>query len=583
MQISQVKFPPVRLLRRAVYLLWAGLLLACANAFGVVNVSQYHNDAARDGLYIDPAFTTNAAANLKRDTNFNGAISGSVTAQPLYIEGGPGGRALVIAVTESNNVYALDAGTGQVIWEIHVGAPVAMSNLPCAFINPVGISGTPVVDLATRALFFDAMTTPDGGVTARHLIYALDVDTGATKSGWPVDLNATASYSTNNISTNYFTSATQNQRSALGLFGGYVYAAYASFGDCSNYHGWIVGVQETNPSAVLAWSTAANGGGSWGAGGVATDNGTNAFITTGNTMGATSWAGGEAVFRFQPGPVFSGLTTDYWAPTNWHSLDLSDLDLSGSGPLIVDVSGATPSQLVVALGKDGNAYLLNRTNLGGVTAPLAATNLTSQTIRQAAVTYRTALGTYVAFSTDVGKQIIAFRITPTSPPAIQSAWTNGDNGRGSPFVTSTDGSNNVIVWVVGTEGDQRLHAFNGDTGAVVYSGGGANELMSGTHRWCTAIAARGRIYAASDNRVYAFTVPVLPIVFTNAAVLPGGTFQFGFTNIPGLNFTVRGTTNLALPFTKWALLGSATEISPGQFQFTTATVGSQQFYRVTTP
>jgi hypothetical protein len=249
----------------------------------------------------------------------------------------------------------------------------------------------------------------------------------------------------------------------------------------------------------------------------------------------------------------------------------------------VDVPGAAPSQLVVALGKDGNAYLLNRTNLGGVTAPLAATNLTSQTIRQAGVTYRTVLGTYVAFSTDVGQQIIAFRITPTSPPTIQSVWTNGANGRGSPFATSTDGTNNVIVWVVGTEGDQRLHGFNGDTGAVVYSGGGANELMSGTHRWCTAIAARGRIYAAGDNRVFAFTVPVPPIVLTNPAVLPDGKFQFGFASIPGLNFTVRGTTNLALPFTNWALLGTATEISPGQFQFTTAPASSQQFFRVTTP
>jgi hypothetical protein len=72
-------------------------------------------------------------------------------------------------------------------------------------------------------------------------------------------------------------------------------------------------------------------------------------------------------------------------------------------------------------------------------------------------------------------------------------------------------------------------------------------------------------------------------VLKNAAVLPGGTFRFGFTNIPGLSFTVRGTTNLALPFTNWKLLGNATEISPGQFQFTTGPVDSQQFYRVTTP
>ena len=91
---------------------------------------------------------------------------------------------------------------------------------------------------------------------------------------------------------------------------------------------------------------------------------------------------------------------------------------------------------MVALGKDGNAYLLNRTNLGGVTAPLAATNLTSQAIRQAAVTYRTTLGTYVAFGTDAGDQIIAFRITPTGPPTIQRAWINGDQwARLSPFAT----------------------------------------------------------------------------------------------------------------------------------------------------
>ena len=39
--------------------------------------------------------------------------------------------------------------------------------------------------------------------------------------------------------------------------------------------------------------------------------------------------------------------------------------------MLIDVPGANPSQLVLALGKDGNAYLLNRNNLGGITAPVA--------------------------------------------------------------------------------------------------------------------------------------------------------------------------------------------------------------------
>ena len=71
----------------------------------------------------------------------------------------------------------------------------------------------------------------------------------------------------------------------------------------------------------------------------------------------------------------------------------------------------------------------------------------------------------------------------------------------------TDGTNNAIVWVVGAQGDNRLHGYNGDNGAVIYAGGGANEVMTGTRKWNSGIAARGSIYVANDNRVYAFRMP----------------------------------------------------------------------------
>ena len=67
----------------------------------------------------------------------------------------------------------------------------------------------------------------------------------------------------------------------------------------------------------------------------------------------------------------TGQPTDYWAPTNWFSLDNGDTDLGGVSAMLIDVPGATPSQLVLALGKDGNAYLVNRNNLGGIAAPVA--------------------------------------------------------------------------------------------------------------------------------------------------------------------------------------------------------------------
>ena len=201
----------------------------------------------------------------------------------------------------------------------------------------------------------------------------------------------------------------------------------------------------------MAWATDAIGGAIWGVGGVASD-GKNPFVTTANTFNPPTWGGGEAVIRFQPGPIFSGAPADYWVPINWLDLDNFDWDLGGCGPLLVDVPGATPFRLVVALGKNGNAYLIDRENLGGISQPVASAFVAASNIIQAAVTYRTNQSTYVAFRASP-TTFSTFRITATNPPTIASSWSvsRDDGGCGSPFVTSTDDTNNTIVWVVGTQ------------------------------------------------------------------------------------------------------------------------------------
>ncbi len=553
-----------------------------------VNVTQHHNHLSRDGLYIDPAFTHALAAGLTRDLAFNGSLTGSLTnnvyAQPLYIEGGPRGRAVVIAVTESNNIYALDAINGSVVWQTNVGKAVPAGVLPCGDVQPVGITGTPVVDLPSRALFFDAMILSNS--TPKHFIYSLNVDTGNMNPGWPVDVDASA-VSTYGVSTSLtFNSLAQGERGALTVIGTNLYVPYGGIsGDCGTYHGWIVSVPLSNPSHVTAWATPADGGGAWSVGGIASD-GVDPFLATGNTFGASTWSGGEAIIHFQPDLTLPNGATNYWAPTNWPTLDSQDLDIGGSGPLIVDVPGATPSKLVVALGKDGNVYLLNRTNLGGVTAPVASAHVAGSSIIQAAATYKTSKGTYVVFAN--ANNLYALRIGATNPPTITSVWSKSENGGGSPFVTSTDGTNNVIVWGIGSESSQRLYGFDGDTGTNIFTGGGANELMANTRRFNTAIVARGRIYVANDNKVYAFQVPgqtVTAITPNNLSLGAAGSFQFSFTNIPGALFNVFGTTNLAEPFTNWLWLGEVPEISAGQFQFTNLPGSGYPagFYRVSSP
>lgn len=549
----------------------------CAN--GQVNVTMHHNHLSRDGLYIDPAFTPSNAANLTRDTNFNGTIAGDVYAQPLYIEGGPRGRAVVIAVTESNNVYALDAANGSIVWQTNVGPPVT-SGLPCGNVQPTGISGTPVVDLPSRSLFFNAMSYDTNG-NPKHFIYSLNVDTGSLNPGWPVNVDSNAV-----SGTTMFSSLAQGERGALAIIGTNLYVPYGGlYGDCGTYHGWIVGIPLTTPTNVMAWATTAHGGGAWSVGGIASD-GVDPYLATGNTMGASTWAGGEAIIRFQPNLVLTNGVTNYWAPLNWSTLDGEDLDIGGSGPLIVDVPGATPSKLVVALGKDGNCYLLNRTNLGGVSAPVASAHVAGGSIIQAAASYSTSKGTYVVFAN--ANNLYALLIGATNPPTITNIWTESENGRGSPFVTSTDGTNNVIVWGIGSENDQRLHAFDADTGTNIFTGGGANELMAGTRRFNTGIVARGHIYVANDNKVYAFQVPgqtVESITLTNLNVSAGSVFKFGFTNIPGALFNAFGSAQLSSPLSNWIWLGGVPELSAGQYLFsnTVSATNPASFYRVTSP
>jgi hypothetical protein len=141
-----------------------------------------------------------------------------------------------------------------------------------------------------------------------------------------------------------------------------------------------------------------------------------------------------------------------------------------------------------------------------------------------------------------------------------------------------------VVWGIGSEDDQRLHGFDGDTGTNVFTGGGANELMAGTRRFNTGIVARGRIYVANDNKVYAFSVPgqtVTSITLTNPSILPGGAFQLLHQHTGrALQCVWHDESNG--PFTNWLWLGEATEVSPGQFQFTDTQVtnNSERFYSV---
>jgi hypothetical protein len=478
-----------------------------STAFGPASVYQYHKQSSRTGVYVDPLFTKAAAANLHVDPNFSAPINGPIYAQPLFLDGN-GARDILIVATEQNDVIALDASTGSVIWDKSLGTPMPLSSLPCGNINTLGITGTPVIDPTSRTIYVAAMTTPDGGTTAKHLVFALSADDGSVRTGWPLDVSSVVKSGSTS-----FTSSVQNQRGALLLLGQTLYVPYGGhFGDCGDYHGWVVGIPVSNPSGATGFATGAVEGGIWAPSGVASD-GTSIFVATGNTGGTSTWAQGEAILRLSAALSFSGLNQDFYSPTNWQSLDNSDEDLGGSGVILFSVPGATPSNLALGLGKDGNAYLVNSANLGGISDPMVLSNVSSTRIITASTAYTTPSASYVAFNNEgsVGcpgatGELMSLKISATSPPKISVAWCAPQNGRGSPITTTVDGTTQSIVWSIGAENDNRLHGFDGDTGAVVFAGGGTAEQMGTVQHFQTPIAAKGHIYVSGNSKIYSFTL-----------------------------------------------------------------------------
>jgi hypothetical protein len=220
------------------------------------------------------------------------------------------------------------------------------------------------------------------------------------------------------------------------------------------------------------------------------------------------------LLRLQPGPVWSGKTNDYFAPDDWPCLDNADKDLGGSNPVLFDIPGATPAHYVMGLGKDGLEYLVNRDNFGGVGAALASKAIYGGEIKMGAAAYTTPKGTYVvsygraaATGCPTGQSgtMASVKVTPGSPPMLSVAWCANPNGSGSPIFTSSDGTNDALVWNLGAEGTNHLYAWNADTGAAVFAGGVAADVVAGTHHFSTVIAANGRIFVGANNNLYAFT------------------------------------------------------------------------------
>jgi hypothetical protein len=468
------------------------------------NVFTYHGSPDRGGNFVVPGLTWQRAKSLHLDEKFHARVAGNVFAQPLHWRAAGASSGMLLVATEENNVHALDATTGNSIWSRSLGKPVARSALRCGNITPLGITGTPVIDEASGGIYLDANIAESSG--PRHRLFALSLKDGSVMPGWPIDVtDALRSVQQS------FNSRDQNQRGALSVLEDMLYVPFGGhFGDCGDYRGWVVGVSLREPRRVAAWSTRARGGGIWAPGGISVA-GQSLFIATGNTFGVSTWKDGEAVLRLAPDLHRSSEKRDFFAPPDWFALDQQDADLGGTNPIPLNFAGAATNQaLMLALGKDGRGYLLDQNNLGGIGGSLATETVSHRPIRTAPAVYEVGADLYVALqgagarcpSGASGNGLTVLKLRAGKQPSFSTAWCGRLSGAGSPIVTTSDGHADPIVWVVGADGDNRLHGYRGDTGESILDG--PEPAMAGLHHFQTLIATKDRLYVGADGRIYAF-------------------------------------------------------------------------------
>ena len=175
-----------RIRRLTVGLSVALVLLAAAAGCRAQSVLTYHGDIGRSGNFVVPGLTLERARSLHLDSGFQPRFSGHLYAQPLYWQPPGSSAAMLIVATEDDGVHAIDARSGNEIWTRSVGRPVALSTQPCGNIDPLGITGTPVIDEAAQAVYVAAMVADAAG--AHHRIFALSLKDGSLLPGWPADV-----------------------------------------------------------------------------------------------------------------------------------------------------------------------------------------------------------------------------------------------------------------------------------------------------------------------------------------------------------------------------------------------------------
>jgi len=526
-------------------LIAAGLPIAL---LGQTNVLTYKNNNSRTGGNITETVLTHTNVNAKLFGKlWFFTTDGWVDAQPLYVSGltlpNLGTHNTLFVATENDTVYALDANTGSILWQVSLLLPgeTASDNRGCGQITPImGITATPAIYLKSASaggyLYVVAMSKDSSGNYYQRL-HALSLGSGAERLGGPVTIQATypglGPNSLGGVLT--FDPGAYKSRPALLVFNGVVYLSFSSNCDAPPFNGWIMAYSGNTlvQEAVLNTSPNGENGALWGSGGgPAVDSsgnlyqmvGNGTFDQTLNSLGfPTAGDYGNGFLKMNLAKNTLSIT-DYFASYNAADGPFDEnIELGSSSPLLLpsmkDASG-TVRHLAVGAGKVGTIFVVDLDNMGKYN-PAGDTNVYQALVgalgpggsQNAVGSNRfppAFFGKTVYFSASQ-TPIMAFQFTNallSATPVFSTTQTF--QYPGAAMSVSANGTTNGILWAAAPGGDgvgNGLYAYvAGNLATELYN---SNQAANGRDqityaKFAPPTIANGMVYVATQTGVAAF-------------------------------------------------------------------------------
>jgi outer membrane protein assembly factor BamB len=456
---------------------------------------------------------------LKNEPFVLSALTAPVVASGIST--GKGIRSVAYVAGLKGTIFALDAETGEPLWEQTLKYAVLPGQWQYqgTFLCPNGITATPVIDKASNKLYI---------IGGNGALYGLDLGSGAARYG-PVQF--VAPYSKN---------------WSLNLVDGVIYTVLAQ-GCGSGLSGFYsIDVRDRHRPAIRQMLLSnTNTAGIWGRGGPVI--GTNGRIYGGTADGIFDPQEGDYSNTEIAVSLHDLSLVDYFLPLNWQYLRRKDFDLGSASPVYF---GWHNRNLLAGGAKEGVIYLLDPDKLGG--ADHQTTLYTSPRYSNDKAVCCEGLGIWGGMSTARDPEgqtwlivpmggppaedakfpmtngtvthgsLMAFKVVAdpgTLGPSLEPVWISGDLDMPDPPVIA-----NGVVFALGTGSDevQRggtdkrikaghpavLRAFDLKSGKELFNSGSA--IASWVHFSGLAVSD-GRIFAVDhDSNVYCFGLPASP-------------------------------------------------------------------------